>query len=269
MFIKKLLRSTAAVLSVLMLAGCSKDTGSGAAPPELPEDTRIDFSKGYVSISDYKYRYYEAGDPDSLRFYGDIIPDANRLIFYSGAGSDVGRLNCCFDIPESFTKVYDDKESCLMQYADPSGANIITVECWNGYNYDEVYKKLRHDLAGTYSEDNMKLIEDDRVGTSGYNAHTIYLKDESADKCMLIYVIQKPVEDDEYVRENDIIQYYTDEVTGEKKPQIAYELCFTYAIEGTAENIEGLAKTILTFVTTEDDMTARGIELGVKKEDKS
>lgn len=249
-------RYIAAAAAVLVCGaafiGCEGRSPGNEGPaqetPAAPENAApIDFSAGYVTVD----------DPSQPPLY----PKS----YYPSSRSIVGRINCCFDVPAGFRRTFEDENSYLVQYSDPSGVNIITAESWNGYTCDEVYRELKHSLSGKYSAENMKTEENVKIGKYDYDAHCISLINDSGTmkKNIMIWVIDKPVEDDEYERDSDGgYIYVTDENTGEKVKKLSAHYCFTFAVESAEENTEGMMKTALSFVTTREDMEKEGIYLG-------
>lgn len=247
-------RTIAAAAAAIMCIGCL--TGcSGKEEPSAPEvysaqpeaSPVIDFSAGYVSID----------DPADQPMYPKT--------YYPSSRSIVGRINCCFDVPVGFKRIFEDENSFLVQYADPSGVNIITAESWNGYTYDEVFEEMKHSLSGRYSPENMKTEQNVTMGKYDYRAHCISLISDSGTmkKNIMIWIIDKPVEDDEYERDSDgSYVYETDKETGERVKKLSARYCFTFAVESAEENTEGMMKTALSFVTTREDMEKEGIYLG-------
>ena len=249
------MKRTFAALAALIVCtaaftGCSgkQTSGTSAAETAAPDASPvIDFTAGYLSID----------DPSA--------PPQYPKSYYPSSRSIVGRINCCFDVPVGFSRTFEDENSYLVQYSDPSGVNIITAESWNGYTYDEVYQEMKHSLSGRYSPENMKTEENVTVGKYDYKAHCISLINDSGTmkKNMMIWIIDKPVEDDEYERDSDgSYVYETDKETGERVKKLTSRYCFTFAVESAEENTEGMMKTALSFVTTREDMEKEGIYLG-------
>ncbi|MBO4876597.1 MAG: hypothetical protein J5501_01170 [Ruminococcus sp.] len=242
--------AAALIVCTAAFTGCSgKQTGSAPAVQTAAPDASpvIDFTAGYLSIDD------------------PLSPPQYPKSYYPSSRSIVGRINCCFDVPVGFRRTFEDENSYLVQYSDPSGVNIITAESWNGYTYDEVYQELKHSLSGRYSPENMKTEENVTVGKYDYTAHCISLINDSGTmkKNMMIWIIDKPVEDDEYERDSDGSYIYeTDKDTGERVKKLTSRYCFTFAVESAEENTEGMMKTALSFVTTREDMEKEGIYLG-------
>ncbi len=118
------------------------------------------------------------------------ITDASGSFVYDGplrqGGDDE---NGYIQVPLGYVNFQEEGVEGLTQYSDPTGVNVVTLDCYKDINYQDAANNLR---AYMETQTNIEGLTGAVVPINGYNALQIYCHFTDADKFLVTWLIEDP-----------------------------------------------------------------------------
>jgi hypothetical protein len=171
--IRKVVFVTSALL-LCMLTGCS-----------------IEQTAESVTESTVEVETTEAQDTEKAGIPEGAIADESGDFIYTGKLQQVGDdENGYIQVPLGYVPFEEEGVDGLMQYSDVTGTNIITLDYYDGVDYETAANNLYYYMS---EEDGIEGLSGAQVTVAGYTALQIYCHYTDG-VFLVIWVIQNPAD---------------------------------------------------------------------------
>lgn len=121
---------------------------------------------------------------------GNTITDESGEFVYKGELKQGGsKEDGYIKIPASYVNFQEEEVEGLTQYCDPTGTNIITLDFYEGINYEDAANNMVYYMQ---EDENVEGLSGATVMINGYNAKQIYCHYIDDDKFLVIWMIEDP-----------------------------------------------------------------------------